>query len=265
MRVLGIIIWVVGVLYAVGWGFLIRQKAKNEQATERTFELHALLLAVSVIIIPVLSLSPFHLLWMLPASFGLGLASMMIVPLKLLWFPASLYGQLWYVGTRNPGRTFYLAGDYAKAIECYEEIVRRKSNSSEARFNLGVAYREFGDKQKSIECFRESIRLDPNSPVAYSNLGLNYKELGDIQEAIEAFKEAIRIKPDYNKARWNLGMAYVEAGDFANALKECEILAKSDKQHADELRSAIHAKSEQTSPTPLSAEMRGMSTKNDYL
>jgi uncharacterized membrane protein len=88
MHIIGIILWVAGVLYALGWGFIIRQKAKNEQATDRPFELHALLLAVSVILIPVLSLSPFHLLWMLPASFMLAITSMM-TPLRLLWFPAS--------------------------------------------------------------------------------------------------------------------------------------------------------------------------------
>lgn len=64
-HVIGIIIWVLSALYALAWGFIIRNKAKNEQATEHTFELHALLLAVSVIIIPVMSLSPLNLLWML--------------------------------------------------------------------------------------------------------------------------------------------------------------------------------------------------------
>ena len=173
MHIIGIILWVVGVIWAIVQGFNIRQKAKNEQATEHTFELHALLLAVSVIIVPVLSLSPFHLLWMLPASFVLGLASMMIFPLKLLWFPASLYGSLWYVGTRNPGRAYYLAGDYAKAIECYKETVQRKPNSSEAHFNLGVAYGQIGDKQKAIESFKKTIRLRPDTAEAHCNLGFN--------------------------------------------------------------------------------------------
>jgi tetratricopeptide (TPR) repeat protein len=243
MRIIGIILWVLDVLWAIAQGLNIRQKAKNEQATEHTFELHAFLLAISVIVIPSLSLSPFHLLWMLPTSFVLGLASV-IFPLNLLWFPASLYGSLWYIGTGNPGRAFYLAGDYAKAIECYKEIVQRKPDSAEAHFNLGVAYGKIGENKKAIECFRETIRLDPTSHVAYCNLGLDYKDLGDNDNAVESFKEAIRIKPDYVKARWNLGMTYVEVGDIANALKEHEILHKLDKQHADELYSAIYAKNE---------------------
>ena len=243
MHIIGIILWLAGVLYALGWGFIIRQKAKNEQATEHTFELHALLLAVSVIIIPVLSLSPFHLLWMLPASFVLGLASVMF-PLNLLWFPASLYGSLWYVGTRNPGRAFYLAGDYAKAIESFKTTIRLKPHSAEAHFNLGVAYGKIGDKQKAIESFKETIRLRPDSAEAHCNLGFDYKDLGNSKEAIESFKEAIRIRPDYAKAVWNLGMAYVELGDLKNALKEYEALQKLDKTHADELYCAINAKNE---------------------
>jgi tetratricopeptide (TPR) repeat protein len=241
MRIIGIILWVPGLLWAIAQGFNIRQKAKNEQATEHTFELHAFLLAVSVIIIPVLSLSPFHLLWMLPASFLLGLASVMF-PLNLLWLPASLYGSLWYIGTRNPCRAFYLAGDYAKAIKCYAETVRLKPNSPEAHFNLGCAYDKVGDKQKAIESYKEVIRLKPTSSAAYCNLGFSYRDLGDNQKAIESFKEAIRIKPNYVKARWNLGMAYVEVGDLANALKEYEVLQKSDRQHAYELFSAINAR-----------------------
>lgn len=243
MQIIGIILWVIAVLYAIFWGFIIRQKTKNEQATERTFEVHALLLAVSATITPVLSLSPFHLLWMIPASFVLGLASV-IFPLNLLWLPASLYGSLWYVGTRNPGRAFYLAENYAKAIECFEETLRSKPHSTDTLFYLGLAYDKAGDKEKAIESFKEVIRLKPIASYAYYNLGFCYKDLGDYQKAIESFKEAIRIKPDYDRARGNLGMAYVEVGDIANALKEYEVLKERNETYAAELYSTINAKKE---------------------
>ena len=243
MQIIGVILWAIAVLYAIYWGFIIRQKAKNEQAREHTFELHALLLVVSVTIIPALSLSPFHLLWMIPASFVLGLASV-IFPLNLLWLPASLYGSLWYVGTRSPGRVFYLAGDYAKAIECFKETLQSKPNSSEVHFYLGLAYDKAGDKEKAIESYKEVNRLKPTSWYAYCNLGMCYKDLGDFQKAIESFKEAIRIKPDYDRARGNLGMAYVEAGDIPNALKEYEVLQERNETFAAELYSAINAKNE---------------------
>ena len=241
MKVIGIILWVVAVLYAVAWGFIIRHKAKNEQGVEHMFEVHALLLVVSATIIPALSLSPFHLLWMMPASFVLGLASV-IFPLNLLWLPASLYGSLWYVGTKSPGRAFYLAGDYAKAIEYFKETLRSKPHSAETLFYLGLAYDKAGDKEKAIESFKEVISLKPIASYAYYNLGLCYKDLGGHEKAIESFKEAVRIKPSYDAARGNLGMAYVEVGDIANALKEYNFLQKSNETYAAELYSAINAK-----------------------
>jgi len=238
MRVIGIILWLVGLLWAIAQGFNIRQKAKNEQATEHTFELHAFLLAVSVIIIPVLSLSPFHLLWMLPTSFVLGIVSP-IFPLNLLWMPASLYGSLWYIGIYDPARVCYLKGDYAKAIELCNETIRMKPATIESHFHLGLAYTKIGNKQKAIESFRKVVQLSPNNAVAYFNLGMNYKDLGDAAKAIISFKEAVRIMPDYIKARWNLGMAYVEIGDAKNALKVYEFIQEADRTHADELYAAI--------------------------
>jgi len=241
MQIIGIIVWVLGLIWAIAQGFNIRQKAKNEQATEHTFEVHALLAAASVIIIPIMSFSPFHLLWMLPVSFILGLGSM-IFPLNLLWIPASLYGSLWYIGAKNPGRAFYLAGDYAKAIEWYKDTIRSKPDSAEAHFNLGLAYDKAGYTKEAIKSYEEATRLDPKSSVTYCNLGFLYKDLRDSQKAIENFKEAIRIKPDYDKARGNLGMLYIESGDIENAMKQYEILKKSNETYAAELYAAINAK-----------------------
>jgi tetratricopeptide (TPR) repeat protein len=241
MQIIGIIIWVIGIIWIIIQGFNLRQKVKNEQAIEHTFEVHALLAVVSVIIIPVMNLSPLHLLWMLPASFILGLASM-VFPLSLLRLPASLYGSLWYIGVKNPGRAYYLAGDYVKAIESYKETARLKPNSAEAHFNLGLAYDKAGYTKEAIKSYEETIRIDPKSSMTYCNLGFLYKDLGDGKKAIENFKEAIRVKPDYDKARGNLGMLYVDFGDIENAMKEYEFLKKSNEAYASDLYAAIKAK-----------------------
>ena len=145
--------------------------------------------------------------------------------------------------TRNPGRAFYLAGDYAKAIECYEETVRSKPQSAEAHFYLGLAYDKAGNRRKAIEAFSRVVRLDPTSYRAYCNLGVAYRDL-DNQKAIDSFKEAIRIKPDYDRARGNLGMTYVEVGDIENAFQEYELLKTSNESYAEELYAAINASRE---------------------
>ncbi len=99
MNTVANILYIICILIAVSWGFLMRSKAQKEQATEKIFEVHGFLMAVSLIIVPVFSLSPFHLLWMFPLSFLLGPLSM-IFPFRLLWPLASFYGALWYIGLK---------------------------------------------------------------------------------------------------------------------------------------------------------------------
>jgi tetratricopeptide (TPR) repeat protein len=240
MRVLGTILWLIALLWAVAQGLLIRQKVKSEQATEHTFETHALLLAVSVTVIPALSLSPFHLLWMLPASFLVGLASV-IFPLNLLWIPASLYGAFWYVGIRNPALALYRAAEYSRAIDAFKEAIRRKPNTAENHFYLALAYNKVGDYGNAITSLQECTRLDPDSAEAHCNLGFTFRDTGNLQSALESFSQAIRLRPDYVKAISNLGMIYVELGDLDNARKQCTVLDEVDGAQASELRAAITA------------------------
>jgi tetratricopeptide (TPR) repeat protein len=240
MHVIGTIVWLIALLWAIAQGFLMRQKARSEQATEHTFEVHALLLAVSVIIIPALSLSPLHLLWMVPTSFLLGLGSV-IFPLNLLWLPASLYGALWYVGIRNPALVLYRAGEYARAIAAFKEAIQRKPDSADNHFYLALAYDKVGDHGNAITSLRECVRLRPDFAEAHCNLGFTFKDTGDLQSAAESFSQAIRLKPGYAKAISNLGLVYVELGDLTNARKQCTILEALNRAHASELRAAITA------------------------
>lgn len=238
MQIIGYILWVIGLLWAIAQGINNRQMAKNKQATERVFEVHAMLLAVSVIVIPVLSLSPFNLLWMMPASFVLGLASVML-PLSLLGIPASLYSLLWYIGISSPGRALYLAEKYDEAIEAFKETLQKKPNSAETHFYIGLTYSKVGDIDNAIESYKTAIMLKPNAAEVHCNLGFEYRDLGKVVEAADSFKAAISIRSNYAKAIWNLGMIYIELHDLDNALKQHKALQTLDRENADKLHSAI--------------------------
>lgn len=238
MQIVGLIIWILGFMWAIALAINMRQKLKNDQISEHVLETHAFLAAVSIIIIPIMSLSSFHLLWMLPAAFVLSLMSV-IFPLNILWIPASLYASLWYIGAKDPGRGYYLAGEYSKAIEYYKELIKKKPDSAEAHFYLALAYDKAGLVDQAIEYYEKTIRLKPTSTVAYNNLGLLYKSIRNTQKAIENFQNALRISPDYDKARLNLGMIYVDLGDIQGAIKEYEYLKKTNVIYADELHRSI--------------------------
>ena len=195
-------------------------------------------LTVSVILIPLLHLSPFHLLWMLPASFIIGLLSIH-TPLRLLWIFSSIYFSFWYIGISNLGRKHYVAGEYDKAIDAFKEEISKNPFSAEAYFNLGLAYGKTGQQDKEIAAYEGAIRLKPNKPELHFNIGTVHNDIGNKQEAIAALKEAIRLRPEYLKAHYTICKIYSEIGDRENAIKEFEIVKKLDNGVVEELASII--------------------------
>lgn len=242
LQVAEIVVWIAAVLFAIAWGFLIRGKAKAEQATEHVFELFGLLLAGSAVVVPAISISALHLLWIVPASFILSLASI-VFPLNLLWIPASLYAQLWYVGARNPALALYRSGEYAKAIDAFEKAIQERPKSAENHFYLGLAYSKLEDHESAIGALQECIRLNPGSPEAHCNLGFSFKDSGDFTSAIEAFSNAIRLRPTYTRAIFNLALCYVEVGDIQSALKQHAALQALDNAEADNLMEVLRRES----------------------
>jgi tetratricopeptide (TPR) repeat protein len=234
MNIIEYIILGFSILLTLGWCLNVRVKAKNEQATEKSMEFLGFLMTISIVLVLLLHLSPFHLVWMLPASFILGLLSA-ITPLKILWIFSSAYFFFWYIGVSNEGRKFYVAGEYEKAIESFKEEIIENPSSAEAYFNLGLAYGKIGQQDKEIEAYQESIRLEPNKPNAYLNLGRALDDKGDKDKAVEVLKQAITLKPDYLKAHYNICKIYSHIGDDENARKEFEIVKKVDNIAAADL------------------------------
>jgi len=100
LNIVSDIIYIFCTLFAIVWGINMRYRAKVGQR-EKIFEVFGLLMVISLVLIPALSLSPFHLLWMFPVSFLLGMLSILFPLNLLLWPLASLYGSIWYIGLKS--------------------------------------------------------------------------------------------------------------------------------------------------------------------
>jgi tetratricopeptide (TPR) repeat protein len=238
--IIGYLILGIGILITIAWCINIRDKVRKEQVREKAMELSGFLMTASLVLIPLLHISPFHLLWMIPASYFLGLFSV-LTPLKILWIFSSFYFSFWYIGVSNAGRKFYVDGEYEKAIEAYEEDLFKKPSSAELYFNLAQAYGKVGQHKKEIWAYQQSIKLNPKMAQSYYNLGNAYNDFGDKRKAIDSYNEAIRLKSDYLKAHYFICKTYAEIGDKENAIKELEIVKKIDSNSADELAPIIKA------------------------
>jgi hypothetical protein len=138
MIIIEYIILGLGILITIAWSLNIRAKVKSEQAREKAMELSGFLMTASIVLVLVLHMSTFHLLWMIPASYFLGLMSA-LTPLSILWIFSSIYFSFWYIGISSAARKYYVNGEYEKAIEEYEfELL--KTSSPEKYFNLAQAY-----------------------------------------------------------------------------------------------------------------------------
>ncbi len=239
MGIIGYIILGLSILITLGWCFDIRHKAKYEQAKELPKELQGFLMTVSIILVFAIPLSPFHLLWMLPVSFVIGLLSL-TTPLSILFMFSSIYFSVWYIGIRNPGRKFYVDGDYENAVRAFKEEVSKKP-SSEAYFNLALAYGALKQHDNEIAAYQSALKLSPNRPEIHFNIGNAYIDIGDKQKAIDAFKQAINLRPNYFKAHYTVCKTYAEIGDIESAHKELEIIRSIDSRSADELSAVIDA------------------------
>lgn len=231
--VIGYIIFGLSVLFTLGWCLKIRYKAKTEQSREKSYELSGFLLTISLILVPVLHVSPFHLLWMTPVSFLLGMLSIG-TPIRVLWIFSSFYFSFWFIGINNVGRKYYLDGEYEKANNAFQEEIRNKP-SSEAYFYLGLSYGKLEQIEKEIEAYKKAIELNPKISATHYNLGYAYNMSGDKNKAIDELKVAIRLRNNYLAAHYLICKIYSEIGQNENALSEYEIIKTLDSSAANEI------------------------------
>lgn len=104
-------------------------------------------------------------------------------------------------------------GEYAEALENYEEALTLEEDSNDRSYilyNMGLIYASNGDIDKALELYTEAIELNPRMPQALNNIAVIYhyegekaKESGDVEKAesyydkaAEYWKQAIRIAPN---------------------------------------------------------------------
>jgi len=64
----------------------------------------------------------------------------------------------------------------------------------------GISFGKAGEYEKAIECFDKAIGLNPNYAWAYNNRGLTYQYLDQYERAIEDNNKAIELNPNFDKS-----------------------------------------------------------------
>lgn len=130
MDVVGWILWAGGLFLGLSWAYGVRTSVRTGQGVQQATVNQTMLMLSAVVAVPLIGFSPFHLVWLLPVAFIVGMLS--------LSFPFSL---VTYVG-KPFGRICCLGLDHdevihnTKRMERYRDLVMNGMSPEEAKKQL---------------------------------------------------------------------------------------------------------------------------------
>lgn len=101
MEILCYVIYGIGLIVTISWLFNIRHNTKTGQGVGGGIVNTTILFIISLVLIPLLKLSPFHLFWLFPVSMMLGLILSRLshyFPFSLLSYPGHAFWRLICMG-----------------------------------------------------------------------------------------------------------------------------------------------------------------------
>ncbi|GCE26789.1 hypothetical protein KDA_22730 [Dictyobacter alpinus] len=131
---------------------------------------------------------------------------------------ASAYDSLYNLGrayrqygqsVRETNQTLFTE-NMKHAAEYFEEALRIKSDAMDARFQLGMCYRDLALYPLALAAFKKAQATAPDDPAVYYQLGLVTSEQGLTSEAVGYFKRGLEINPDHALILVALGRIYMD-------------------------------------------------------
>lgn len=105
------------------------------------------------------------------------------------------------ISRNNQGCFAFEDGDYDKAINQFEQVIKADSELEIAHYNLGCTFLEMKDYPKAINAFDEAVAINHNFKEAHYNLGLAQFRIKTFQSAKQDVEKALSIDPNYQLAQ----------------------------------------------------------------
>ncbi len=132
-------------------------------------------------------------------------------------------------------------GNINARFEHYDEALKYfhkakdldKDNSTNADYNLGVAYNSINDIDKAEYYYLEELKTNDPYPSTYYNLGILYKDKKEYEKSKQYYLKSIEIdKEDYN-SWYNLACLYALMNDFDNAFNCLNYIKYKKKKYLE--------------------------------
>ena len=101
-----------------------------------------------------------------------------------------------------------------------------------------------GDFKKAIEYLDKVVKAAPKSADGYNLLGYSHRKLGDVDKAFVYYRQALALDRNHRGANEYIGELYLETGDLAKAEEHLNVLDSAcffTCEEYTELKNAIKA------------------------
>jgi len=110
-------------------------------------------------------------------------------------------------------------GNYQTAIEGFNLLIERNSQSAIDYNNRGLVYFQSGQVAAALGDYNHAIKLDARSASAYNNRANYYAAQGRLAEAIADYETAIDLDPTNVRAWINQGVTFRELEMYLQAIE----------------------------------------------
>jgi tetratricopeptide (TPR) repeat protein len=93
----------------------------------------------------------------------------------------------------NQGQDEHAKGNYAKAVELYEQATKLLPEFAEAEYQKGNAYLSLGKRQDAEGAFRRAIEIRPDWTLALAALGTALERRGEFTESEKLLTKALSL------------------------------------------------------------------------
>jgi len=113
--------------------------------------------------------------------------------------------------------------NYAKALDCYQEVLTYILPDGELLFKVGQCYQFLGQIEFAQEFYKNSLKLDDINDEVYFHLGECAASLKKWRQAIRFYQKAIKIEDSREEYFAAIGEAYAQLNEWEKATQYLEL------------------------------------------
>jgi adenylate cyclase len=163
------------------------------------------------------------------------------------------YLQAQALGYNIQGVSWYMRGDYPKALDYFTQSLKIKEQIGDqmgiaaSLNNIGLIYVNQGDYPKALDYYSRSLKIEEQIgnqkgiSLSLNNIGIIYNNQGDYPKALDYYTQSLKIKEQIGDQKGvaaslnNIGLIYQYQGNYPKALDYYTQSLKIKEQIGDQL------------------------------